>query len=399
MHTRLLLSTSTLLFLALGCSDETTTPSEPSTAGPQASVAEAALVFTQISAGGFPTCGVTTNGRAYCWGGNAGIGDGEPDTHFRLTPSAVAGALSFRQVSAGDFYSCGVTTDYRAYCWGDNSYGQLGDGTTTERLAPVKVAGGLRFRQVQVSSGAATEFTCGVSYPDNRAYCWGYNQDGGVGDGTRVNRLTPVPVRGGHLFRQLSVGGAHACGVTTANVAFCWGDNRYGQLGDSTSVPRRLQPSRVVGLRQWRQLDAGEVHTCAVTSADKAFCWGSGHLGAIGNGKSYLSFWPRAVSGGLAFRRVTAGVAHTCGETTTNRTYCWGFNFSGELGDGTTTTRLTPVMVVGGLFFNQVSAGDSHTCGKTAAGAAYCWGDNSVGRLGDGTQTNRLTPTPVAGAS
>ena len=398
MHTRTVLLTGALLLIAIGCSDETTT-TEPLAPAPQASVAAAALEFTQLSAGGFPTCGITTSSRAYCWGANSGLGDGQPGVHFRFTPVAVAGALSFRQVSAGDFYTCGVTTDHRAYCWGDNAHGQLGDGTTTERSAPVPVSGGLRFQQVQTSSGAAREFTCGLSYPDNRAYCWGYNQDGGLGDGTTTERHRPVAVRGGHVFRLVSVGGEHACGVTSTNVAFCWGDNHFGQLGDSTTVARRLQPSRVVGLRKWRQLDAGNTHTCAVTTDDRAFCWGNGRLGAIGNGKQYLSFWPRAVSGGIAFRRVSAGSSHSCGETTTNRTYCWGFNFSGELGDGTTTTRLKPVAVVGGLFFNQVTAGDGRTCGKTAAGMGYCWGDNSLGQLGDGTQINRPTPTPIAGAS
>jgi alpha-tubulin suppressor-like RCC1 family protein len=45
-------------------------------------------------------------------------------------------------VSAGWLSTCGVTTDHRAYCWGENSDGQLGDGTTTQRLTPVPVVGG-----------------------------------------------------------------------------------------------------------------------------------------------------------------------------------------------------------------------------------------------------------------
>src|SRR5687767_2116204 len=33
------------------------------------------------------------------------------------------------------------------------------------------------------------------------------------------------------LFRQVSAGGDHACGVTTDNLAFCWGSRSGGQLG------------------------------------------------------------------------------------------------------------------------------------------------------------------------
>jgi alpha-tubulin suppressor-like RCC1 family protein len=159
----------------------------------------------------------------------------------------------------------------------------------------------------------------------------------------------------------------------------------------------------VATTRRFRQIDAGAGFSCGVTTSDKAFCWGSGRNGQIGDGKTFLRYWPRAVAGGLSFSRVSTGYSHTCGETTDNRAYCWGLNSTGELGDGTTTRRLTPVAVAGGRFFSQVSvggsefSGGSHTCAKTPGAVAYCWGSNGYGQLGDGTQTDRLTPVPVAG--
>jgi alpha-tubulin suppressor-like RCC1 family protein len=313
-------------------------------------------------------------------------------------PVAVLGGLRFRNVTAGGAHTCGVTTDDRVYCWGWNFSGQLGVGTDRGpeicgydacSTRPVAVAGGLRFRSVS----AGDYYTCGVTTGD-RAYCWGDNMEGQLGNGTTTTTLSPVPVAGGRAFRQVDAGGNHTCGVTTSNAAFCWGWNRYGQLGDSTEVARRLRPSRVAGGRQFRQLDAAQFHTCAVTTTNRAYCWGSGREGQLGNGKTYLSFWPRAVAGGLYFKRVSTGVFHSCGQTTTNRAYCWGDPW---LGDGTTEQRLKPVAVTGGLLFSQLDAGGQHTCGKTAAAEAYCWGDNTYGQLGDGTIETRLTPTPVAG--
>jgi alpha-tubulin suppressor-like RCC1 family protein len=194
-------------------------------------------------------------------------------------------------------------------------------------------------------------------------------------------------------------GAFHTCGITTTNRAYCWGYNISGRLGDSTNVTR-LRPTRVAaGTRQFRQIDAGGDYSCAVTTTYRAFCWGNGRNGSLGTGKALVSFWPRAVAGGLSLRRVTTGSGQTCGETTGNRAYCWGENSYGQLGDGTTTNRLTPVPVADRRYFAQVSAGADHTCGKTPADVAYCWGDNVLGALGDGTWQNyRTTPTPVAGA-
>jgi alpha-tubulin suppressor-like RCC1 family protein len=94
-------------------------------------------------------------------------------------------------VTAGEFHTCGETTDNRAYCWGLNDGGPLGDGTIAQRLAPVAVAGGLFFAQLSAAGG----HTCGRT-PAAVAYCWGLNGSGELGDGTTTDRLTPTPVAG-----------------------------------------------------------------------------------------------------------------------------------------------------------------------------------------------------------
>jgi alpha-tubulin suppressor-like RCC1 family protein len=373
------------------CTDLTTEPDKPAVAEPALATATTALAFYQVSGGNEHTCGVTTDDRAYCWGYGL-LGDGTTYNQ-RLRPVAVAGGHRFHQVSAGINHSCGVTTDYRAYCWGANSEGQLGDGTTTDRLSPVPVAGGRKYRQID----AGAFHTCGLSYPDNRAYCWGSNGSAELGDGTVTGRLTPVAVAGNRQFRQVSMGWSHTCAVTPSDEAFCWGNNAKGQVGDGSTVTRRRSPALVAGGFRFRQVDAGFDHTCAVTTTNRAYCWGSGRDGQVGDGKTYLRFTPRAVAGGLSFNRVSTGTFHTCAETTLNRAYCWGSNVYGGLGDGTTTRRLTPVAVVGGLRFSQVSAGSFYTCARTSDAVAYCWGHNIHGELGDGTSTDRPTPGPVAG--
>jgi alpha-tubulin suppressor-like RCC1 family protein len=324
--------------------------------------------------------------------------------HEAASVVATAQALLFRQVSAGGGpaqpgHSCGVTTDDRAYCWGNNEYGQLGNGTNSGpedcngwpcSIRPVAVLGGLRFREV--SAGGLS--SCGVT-TDNRAYCWGRNAEGQLGDGTQTMRLTPVAVAGGRRFRQVRVGNNHACAITLLDVAFCWGYNATGQLGDGTST-ERITPVRVAGGHLWRQLSAAAGYTCGVTTGNRPYCWGGNSSGQLGDGTTIRRLNPVAVSGGLLFSQIDAGFRHTCAvRTTDDRAYCWGLNQDGALGDGTTTRRLRPVAVSGTRRFDHLNAGGNHTCGVTLAGRGFCWGVNLGGQLGDGTTTRRLKPTPL----
>ena len=308
--------------------------------------------------------------------------------------AAATGPLAFVQVTQGITHSCGVTADNRAYCWGDNFFGELGDGTTTQRLVPRAVAGGLRFRLVS----AGNHFTCGLTTED-RAYCWGDNLYYALGDGTaQQKRLAPVAVAGNRRYRQLRAGTQHACAVTLGDVTFCWGNNGSGQLGAVT--PGFLQsnvPLKVVtGGPVFRRVVPGGSFTCALTRDGVAYCWGDNSLGQLGNGSHTPTMTPARVSGTRTFSQLSAGLVHACG-VAGGKAFCWG---SGGVGDGTGLERAVPTAVAGGLTFKGVSASFNFTCGITGADRAYCWGSNAYGQLGDGTFGPRkysLVPAKVLG--
>jgi alpha-tubulin suppressor-like RCC1 family protein len=296
------------------------------------------LPFDIVSAGNRNTCAVTTGHQAFCWGRNIPNGTA-------TKPKPIDGSLHFVQVSAATDHFCGITTAGLAYCRGENGEGQLGDGSQVDRSVPVPVAGGHVFRQISASD----YHTCAVT-TDDRAYCWGDNTFGQVGDGTTGNgtdvlrRLEPTAVTGGLRFREIGAGTGFTCGMSTNGRAFCWGSNLHGQLGDET-LDDRPTPTAVHGGRRFVQLAVGNSHVCGITVETRGYCWGRGAEGQLGVGAFDgidHGQKPRAVVGGFSFDQITAGGLHSCGVTTGNDLYCWGSNSKGQLGNGTQSPKARP---------------------------------------------------------
>lgn len=338
------------------------------------------------------------------------------DTMDDDPPTPSAPLLKLAELDASASHACGLTADGRAFCFGDNTHGELGTGDKTPLAgAPLAVsAGGAHF--VQIETGDS--FTCALAGPTGSteldAMCWGTNEHGELGKSGTEDATIPGLVDSTEKFSNLSAGNSHACAVSSGNEVWCWGRNEAGQLGRGSTSPFERAPQKinmnlietgvVSGVASFVQVSAGELHTCALASNGTPYCWGSDANGQLGIGAGDDSNTePRkavdlsVLATGESFIRIASGGRHTCGLTNGGVPYCWGENSSGQLGDGTKITAQNPSrMSVGDAkFFTQLSAGDAHTCGLTMSKIAYCWGSNARGQFGDGSELDE-SADPIA---
>lgn len=295
------------------------------------------------------------------------------------------------------------------YCWGLNAYSEVGDGTTTARQSPTAVALPSGVSAWQVLDGSFSNDTrprsCGIGN-NGRAYCWGANDYGHIGDGTTTNRTAPTLVTlpsGVTSFSKLSAGSQHACAIGNNGRAYCWGNNNSGKLGDSTTT-NQSSPVAVTlpsGVTSFSEVAVGPVHSCFVGNNGRAYCAGSNSSGQLGDGSYTSSSTAVAVtlpSGVTSFSKIVVGNSHACAIGNNNLAYCWGANGSGQLGDGTTTTRTSPVAVTlpsGVSSFSEVSAGrGDFSCALGNNGRAYCFGSNSSYQFGNGTGSPSNSSSP-----
>jgi alpha-tubulin suppressor-like RCC1 family protein len=333
------------------------------------------------------TCGHTAANGIRCWGMNSSGQLGDGTTLDRSSPVQVSTSLSFAQVESGNGQTCGITPSGDLYCWGNLSFVS---GSLDQSPAPRLMSNSLSFADVSIGESSACATALG-----GVAYCWGGNEFGAVGDGTRVNRTTPVAVVGGFSFEQVVVGGDFACGRLATGAAYCWGRNELGQLGDGETIDQPV-PISVAGDLLFTTIAASSTYACGLTKSGAIFCWGNNFGVVQGTGSGGQSTVPVIVNSGQEFTQLSAGLFHACALTAKGAAWCWGANDHGELGNGSTSSvRKTPVAVAGGLAFAKIAAGQWYTCGISTSGAMYCWGYNGLGNLGDGTTTSRLAPTLV----
>ena len=224
--------------------------------------------ISAIEAGYRYTAALTADATVKAWGvgplGNESSLQVSTPIDVLVAPGGVP-LTGVTAIAGGSFHACALTSGGGVKCWGDNNNGRLGDGTTIARLTPVDVLtspGGVPLSGV-VAIAVENSHTCALT-DAGAVKCWGANTDGQLGDDTTVAKHTPVDASGlSATNTSITAGLYHTCAVTSASGAKCWGSNYYGQLGVKSTV-KRLTPVNVSGLATGvADVTAGGYFTCA----------------------------------------------------------------------------------------------------------------------------------------
>jgi hypothetical protein len=295
-------------------------------------------------------CGVACAGGQSCIGGRCAAGP-------RSSPLEVA---------VGRVHACARLGDGTLSCWGVNSAGQLGDGTSSDRAQPVTPP----VRDV-IALAAGANHTCAITR-SAALWCWGQGFGG-----------TPQMVLASVV--EVAAGRVHTCARTVDGAVWCWGENDEGQLGDGTTL-RRLTPTRVTlppGLLP-RQLGLGFAHTCVRAADGAVWCWGRNDLGQVGDGTRVARLVPTRARIGGAEEIAVAGDSVLLRQAD-GTVRAWGSNLQGQFGaQQLADLRMNRLVLPGPAI--RLAPGAFHACIQLADQRVVCAGSNDVVRSRDWTE-------------
>lgn len=264
-----------------------------------------------------------------------------------LSPIAVYGA----SVVAGNQATYYIDDDGAMFSWGANASAQLGDGTQVDRLSPVSVIEAGPWAQVatNLTSISADGFEGHVLAikEDGTLWAWGDNSLGQLGQGDTSTELEPVQVGSASNWKQVEVGTAFSMALNTDGEIWVWGDNRYGQLGPDVSASYQATPVLLAD-------KDGD------TSNNDTWCY-------IAAGSNHA----------LAIHENNVGQGY-------GAIYSWGLNTSSQLGLGHDSDVSSISQVGSSNFWRIVEAGTNNSYAINTSSKLYSWGIGAFGALGLG---------------
>ena len=270
--------------------------------------------------------------------------------------------------------SFAIKNDGNLWAWGNNECGRLGDGTNIDRYSPVKVLDNV------VAVSASFSYTRAIK-SDGSLWAWGYDVNGD-GDKPVPNSQTPIKVMDDVV--AVSTGMAHTLVIKSDGSLWAWGVN-WGldireRIYSDRDTPVKVMDDVVA-------ISAGSNQSMAIKKDGSLWAWGYNAYGNLGDGTTVDRPAPVKVMDDVAFVSAEACLAIK----TDGSLWMWSSG-NGLIYNDTVTNPYLPFKIMENV--SAVSA-DSHTMIIKTDGSLWAWGWNVCGQIGDGTTTTRSTPVKI----
>lgn len=346
----------------------------------------------------------STYGTLFTWGNNVDRQLGNGNNVNYSSPIQITATTTWKTIGQGA-NALNIKDNGEMWVWGLNAQGSGGIGTSTTFISsPTQIGSLTTWKTPSSGSGGTTRFN-GVIKTDGTLWMFGRNYSGQLGDGTIINKSSPIQVGSDTNWSNVSTCYAYynatftqyygsTLAVKTNGQLWAWGGNRFGQLGLGNTT-MYSSPKQVGALTAWSKAYLGDRFAVAIKTDGTIWSWGintEGQLG-LGNLTNYSS--PKQIGSLTDWSKAAPG-KNSCSAIKSNGTlWGWGRNSQGQIGDGTSTARSSPVQVGSLTEWSKVLRSYQSAVALKTNFTAWSWGLNSFGQLGDGTTTSRSSPVQI----
>ena len=274
-----------------------------------------------------------------------------------------------------------IKKDGSLWAFGRNDKNQLGDGTTVDRTTPVKIMDDVRSIDLDY-------YHTYVIKKDGSLWSWGDNEHAQLGDGTKTKKSIPVKILDNVVSVEMRYY-SRVVALTDDGSLWAWGSNNWGQIGDGTTTDRLIPVKIMDDVLKTHGTSGNEY---AIKRDGSLWAWGYSYDGQVGNGTTTFAIKsPVKIMEEVQSVRETSYCVYAIKKD--NSLWAWGRNFYGQVGDGTRLTKTSPVKVMDDVISIDFSA-EYNSCTHVMKkdGTLWAWGNNENGQVGNGEATNRFAP-------
>lgn len=370
--------------------------------------------FIEVVSGLNHRCGLTTDGKAYCWGNstNGALGIGSSSGIMQIPTAVELNGVSNAQLiklSAGESFTCGLTASGTVYCWGLNNNGQLGINNSTNQNSLDNPVSGLIQTEVFIQISSSQSHTCGVTN-FMKVWCWGSGTNHKLGNGSTSNALIATEVNfssfgasdDSKIIKVAATNNA-SCALAITGKIFCWGTDIDGVLGYASgsagtqiTTPNSASAVDFSGVSNEKIINmfSGYKTVCALNTMGMLSCWGANdydQVNVVGGGAARVEspvLIDNSNFSNSQINNVSIGLNSICGTTVESKLYCWGNNINGYIDSASAGTNTPPKPISDSLdieekSFSLTSVSNENYCVLNKKGKVFCWGDDSNGLNGN----------------